>query len=127
MLARVDLGGTGGGGDDRSPEGPEAQLFLPSPHLRFKDACGPVPHLVLVSAGQTAVGEQRDSGNARSPSTKRGGMEKGTVEERGQGRARERAQLVYSAGHASVGTGVGSPAPVPKKGGSQRDGSIQSG
>lgn len=28
MLARVDLGGTGGGGDDRSPEGLEAQLFL---------------------------------------------------------------------------------------------------
>lgn len=67
---------------------------LPSPHLGFKNACGPVPHLVLISAGQTAVGEQRDSESRRSPSTKHGGMEQGTVEERGQGRAGERSQFV---------------------------------
>lgn len=31
---------------------------LPSAHLGFKNACGPVPHLVLISAGQTSVGKR---------------------------------------------------------------------
>lgn len=51
-------GGRGGTEGWRWSRRPSPRLS-PAPHLGFKDARGPVPHLILVRAGQLAEGDQR--------------------------------------------------------------------